>query len=77
MKCYVCEENGGAGGTRFGIRDAVGICQVCGVGVCRQHSHRDPTPEARLLCGLHAAAPVEEPAYSRRPSRSEPVMAGV
>jgi len=31
MKCYVCAENGVDS-------EAVGICVVCGMGVCEEHS---------------------------------------
>ena len=34
MKCYICAEEG--------IKtDAIAICIVCGMGVCRKHSIRD------------------------------------
>ncbi len=32
MKCYVCARNGVN-------REAIGICAVCGMGVCEEHSH--------------------------------------
>jgi hypothetical protein len=33
MRCYYCELEGGPGGTRYGIREAVAICAECGAGV--------------------------------------------
>jgi hypothetical protein len=34
MKCYVCAEEGGDS-------EAVGICIVCGMGVCMEHAIRE------------------------------------
>lgn len=56
MNCYICNQNGGAGGTRYGISDAVGICQECGIGLCAHHGQRESNPRARLLCPNHAVA---------------------
>jgi hypothetical protein len=50
MNCYVCDQSPLAGTLRYGIRAAVGVCSVCGIGVCREHSHKAPTPGAPLLC---------------------------
>lgn len=49
MNCYFCAQHH-PGGTNFGNRSALGICQNCGVGVCLEHSRRDSTPGAPLLC---------------------------
>lgn len=37
MLCYYCEKTPPLGGVRYGIRQAVGICHDCGVGVCAEH----------------------------------------
>jgi len=37
MKCYICAQQGKNS-------DAVGICIVCGMGVCREHLIREETP---------------------------------
>ncbi|MDD1718434.1 MAG: DUF2180 family protein [Methanoregulaceae archaeon] len=34
MKCYICEEMGGDS-------EAVSICIVCGMGLCRRHAIRN------------------------------------
>jgi hypothetical protein len=49
MNCYFCEQDH-SGGTRYGIKGAIGVCQHCGVGVCLTHSHKARTPGAPLLC---------------------------
>jgi hypothetical protein len=49
MYCYFCEKRR-PGGTNYGNTMAYGICRHCGVGVCLEHSHRDSTPGAPLLC---------------------------
>ena len=50
MNCYVCEKSPKVGGTRYGIRPAVGVCHHCGVAVCADHSHRASEPGSPLLC---------------------------
>jgi len=37
MKCYICAEQGKHS-------DAVGVCIVCGMAVCREHMIREETP---------------------------------
>lgn len=49
MNCYYCELEGGAGGTRYGVRPAVGICLSCGAGLCAKHARRDE-PGGPLRC---------------------------
>lgn len=55
MHCYFCETGERPGGMRFGIRQAVGVCQGCGIGVCAEHGRRDQS--GRLLCGICAGKP--------------------
>jgi hypothetical protein len=55
MHCYYCELEGGPGGTRYGIRQAVGVCADCGAGVCLKHAHREAAGEP-LRCPEHARA---------------------
>lgn len=50
MNCYICEKSPKPGGTRYGIRSAVGVCHHCGIGVCVEHSHRAKELGAPLLC---------------------------
>ncbi len=50
MKCYICSQQPGPGGTRYHIQDAVGICQHCGAAVCMAHSSKRDAPGAPLLC---------------------------
>lgn len=49
MHCYFCAQYH-PGGTNFGNTIAYGVCRQCGVGVCLEHSRRDTTPGAPLLC---------------------------
>lgn len=64
MHCYFCEVEGGPSGTRYGIRQAVGVCADCGVGVCLQHAHREAAgeplrcPECQHRCRI---APFHRP----------------
>lgn len=37
MKCYVCAESGET-------KDAVAVCVVCGMGLCKEHAHRSDVP---------------------------------
>ena len=37
MKCYICAQQGKK-------TDAVGVCIVCGMAVCREHMIREETP---------------------------------
>lgn len=37
MKCYMCAQQGKDS-------DAIGVCIVCGMGVCREHMLREETP---------------------------------
>jgi hypothetical protein len=50
MNCYLCEIAPKPGGTRYGIRSAVGICQHCGIGVCMEHSAKSLAPGSPLFC---------------------------
>lgn len=68
MNCYFCAQHH-SGGTNFGNRSAIGICQNCGVGVCLEHSHRASMPGAPLLCFECAkllAAAGDEPTSARK-----------
>jgi hypothetical protein len=40
MLCYYCEKTRPLGGTRFGIRPALGTCRDCDVGVCAEHGRK-------------------------------------
>lgn len=42
MNCYECQKSKTAhtGGTHFGVRAAVGVCHVCGVGLCLEHGQK-------------------------------------
>jgi hypothetical protein len=40
MHCYYCEKTPALGGVRYGIRQAVGTCGDCGVGVCAEHGRK-------------------------------------
>jgi hypothetical protein len=40
MLCYYCEKTPPPGGVRYGIRQAVGTCHECGVGVCAEHGRK-------------------------------------
>ena len=40
MNCYECGNVAQAGGTHFGIRQAVGVCLECGVGLCPEHAKK-------------------------------------
>lgn len=57
MNCYYCELEGGPGGTRHGIRQAVGVCADCGAGVCLEHAHFE-TPGEPLRCPEHTPADI-------------------
>ncbi len=74
MNCYVCDQNPPVGALRYGIRAAVGVCTVCGIGVCREHSDKAPAPGAPLLCEdcarLATNAVVRPPAAARVLSES-------
>jgi hypothetical protein len=37
MKCYICAQSGE-------VTDAVAVCIMCGMGVCREHMIREETP---------------------------------
>ncbi len=37
MKCYICDQEGKE-------TDAIAICIVCGIAVCKEHSIREQTP---------------------------------
>jgi hypothetical protein len=50
MKCYICDRTQQPGGMHYDVRQAVGICQHCGIGVCLEHSHKDAELGAPLLC---------------------------
>jgi hypothetical protein len=50
MKCYMCEKLPKPGGLNYGIPDAVGICQHCGIGICLLHSYRDNHRGSPFLC---------------------------
>ncbi len=42
MKCYICSEKGVQ-------KDAVAICIVCGMGVCREHLVREELPVMEIF----------------------------
>ena len=50
MNCYLCETGKHPGGTLYHVRPAIGVCQHCGVGVCREHGKKADKPDDRLLC---------------------------
>lgn len=50
MNCYICEQGPRPATMRYGMMAAVGICRDCGIGVCIEHSHKEPEPGAPLLC---------------------------
>lgn len=50
MKCYICEKQSAPNGTRYHVRDAVGICQNCGIAVCEHHARKAIEPSSPLLC---------------------------
>ena len=53
MNCYLCSQAGGPGGTRLGIREAVGTCHYCGIGICELHGRRRPEPSGPFCCPTH------------------------
>lgn len=59
MDCYVCNAAPGPGGTRYGVRPAVGTCHTCGIGICAVHAERGAAPGLPLLCPDHVAHPRE------------------
>jgi hypothetical protein len=59
MNCYLCEEAPSPGGTRIHNMTADGICQGCGIGVCRRHGHRSSRTAFALLC-LECGARAEQ-----------------
>lgn len=69
MYCYYCGEHQ-PGGTRYGMRPAVGVCHRCGAGVCKEHSVKSE-PGALLLCV--ACAALTMPVIGKRPQREEKV----
>jgi hypothetical protein len=50
MNCYVCERSQHPGGTLFHVREAVGVCLACGVGVCLEHGKKPDEEGGRFLC---------------------------
>ncbi len=50
MNCYLCETGEHPGGTLYHLRPAVGVCQECGIGVCREHGAKADGARGRLLC---------------------------
>jgi hypothetical protein len=52
MNCYECERVTRPGGTHFGIRQAVGVCRDCGVGLCPEHGKK--SDEQPFLCSVCA-----------------------
>jgi hypothetical protein len=60
MNCYECERSSRPGGTHFGVRQAVGVCQDCGVGLCPEHGKKaDSGP---LVCSACAHERSKHPA---------------
>lgn len=55
MTCFFCVTEGGPGGTRLGVHEAIGICMDCGAGLCQHHAHRS-APNEPLRCAAHAEA---------------------
>ena len=49
MNCFVCHQGVHPDGTHYGIAAASGICQHCGIAVCRAHSHKAPAAGAPPL----------------------------
>lgn len=60
MKCYICEKAQQPGGMHYAVRQAVGVCQHCGIGVCLEHSHKDAELGAPLLCKACAELAVHQ-----------------
>ena len=50
MHCYICEHSERAGGTRYAIREAIGVCHECGIGVCDKHADKGEEVGSPLLC---------------------------
>ena len=50
MNCYTCNKMPGPGGTNYHVRQAVGVCHNCGVGVCAEHSVKAELEGTPLLC---------------------------
>jgi Uncharacterized protein conserved in archaea (DUF2180) len=65
MNCYECERTARPGGTRLGIREAVGVCRDCGVGLCPEHGKR--MDGQAFLCSSCARARVEQAAAKPAP----------
>ena len=53
MNCYYCDTEPGPGGTRFGVKPAIGICTDCGVGVCASHAKKASDSDS-LKCAAHS-----------------------
>ena len=50
MNCYFCEKGSHPGGTLYHVRSSIGVCQQCGVGVCKEHGRKAEEPGSHLLC---------------------------
>jgi hypothetical protein len=50
MNCYICNNTPRPDGTLFHIQAAIGVCHHCGVGICKEHSHKDIRVGSPLLC---------------------------
>lgn len=50
MHCYICEHSEVTRGTRFAIKEAIGVCHECGIGVCVKHSDKAEGIGSPLLC---------------------------
>ena len=66
MECYECK-NRHPGGTRLGIRQAVGVCHDCGVGLCSEHGTK--IHEQPLLCSECYHNRIERAGGSTVPAR--------
>lgn len=62
MRCYHCLRGPRAGGTLFGVAEAVGVCQQCGEGVCYRHAVKAdfylPGAAGRLPVGNKVLTPL-------------------
>lgn len=58
MNCYYCSTTMGPGGTHYGIRQAIGICRECGLGVCEAHGKLDELGTLHCAGHLESTVPI-------------------